>query len=167
MPPSAPRLLRLGAAVALAAAAAGCGGAFDPRAEADVYFTLWGYLDASADTQWVRVSPVRETVDPAAGPLDADVVLERVATGEGTALRDSVFIYENGLAAHNYWTTAPVEPGETYRLRVRRSDGAETGATVRVPPAYPAPTLGDGRCQCPATVTVSGVERLVDVAEFW
>ena len=42
---------------------AACEVPLDPIAESDLSFALSGYLDASADTQWVRV----ERVDPVAG----------------------------------------------------------------------------------------------------
>ena len=146
---------------------AACSSAFEPQQETDAYFSLFGYLDASADTQWVRVTPLRATADPDPGPLGADVVLERVSTGERWPLRDSLFTFPSGAVARNAWTTAPVEPGETYRVVVRRADGAETRATVRVPPTPPRPEVVDGVFSCPARVVFSGVERVVDATAVY
>ena len=147
--------------LALAGGAA-CSTAFEPQDETDVYFSLSGYLEADADTQWVRVSPLRQTADPDPAPLDADVVLERVATGERWPFRDSLFTFADGFTARNAWTTAPVRAGETYRVVVRRPDGAETRATVDVPPQPAPPEVIDGVFSCPTRVVVSGVERVVD-----
>lgn len=150
------------ALVLAAVGGAGCSTAFEPQDETDVYFSLSGYLEADADTQWVRVTPLRATADPDPRPLDADVTLERVATGERWPMRDSLFTFADGYTAHNVWTTAPVNPGETYRVLVRRRDGAETRATVDVPPTPPRPEIIDGVFSCPTRVIVSGVDRVVD-----
>ena len=149
--------------LAFAALLAGCSTEFDARAESDVYFSMWGALDASADTQWVRVGAVRAGLSPELGPLDAAVSLVRPSTGERWSMRDSVVTYASGLTAHAFWTTADVEPGTTYRVEARRSDGAETRATVRVPADVPTVGVSDGRCACPQRATVTGAERVVDV----
>ncbi len=39
----------------------GCNRSFEPFKENNTYyFSIYGYLDVSADTQWVRVSPARQ-----------------------------------------------------------------------------------------------------------
>ena len=150
-------------ALAVAAFSAGCSTELDPRAESEAYFSLWGALDASADTQWVRVAPVRAGLDPDPDPLDAAVTLVDVQTGGRWPMRDSVVAYAGGRTAHAFWTTADVAPDRTYRVEVRRSDGAETRATVAVPADFPPVRLSDGRCACPQRATVAGAERVVDV----
>lgn len=146
---------------------AGCSTEFEPQDDPEVYFSLWGYLDAAADTQWVRVTPVRATVDRGHVPLGAEVTLERVATGERWPMRDSVFTYADGFAAHNLWTTARVRPDETYRVVVRRDDGAETVATVDVPAVFERPRVIDGVFSCPTQIEVTGVERVVDAVAVY
>ena len=160
-------LARLALAVLLVAGGAGCSTEFSPQDESDVYFSLWGYLDAAADTQWVRVTPVRATVDRDLVPLGAEVALERVATGERWPMQDSVFAYADGFAAHNLWTTARVLPDETYRVVVRRDDGAETVATVEIPDQFERPRVVDGIFSCPTQIVVSGVERVVDATAVY
>ena len=162
-----PALSRLALAVLLAAGGVGCSTEFAPQDEPEVYFSLWGYLDAAADTQWVRVTPIRATVDRGLVPLGADVELERVATGERWPMRDSVFAFADGFAAHNLWTTARVRPNETYRVVVRRDDGAETVATVDVPDRFERPRVVDGIFSCPTQVEVTGVDRVVDAVAVY
>ena len=146
---------------------AACSTEFDPRVDSEFYYSMWGTLDASADTQWVRIGPVRASVDPSSTPLDADVSLLRLATGGRAPFRNALLTFGTGLTAPTSWTVAPVAPGETYRIDVMGPDGAETRATVRVPNDYPTPALTDGACSCPTRVTVSGVERLVDVVAIY
>lgn len=154
----------LWAAVPLLLLIAACSTEFDPRAESDVYFSVWGALDASADTQWVRVAPLRATVDrdTEGAPIDADVSLVRLSDGQRWPLSDSLVTLSTGPVVHAFWTTADVEPEQTYRLDVRRSDGAETRATVRIPAALPPVVIDDGRCTCPSRVTVRGAVNLID-----
>lgn len=156
------RPARLAALLALAAAGGACSTAFEPQEETTAYFSLSGYLEAGADTHWVRVAPLRRTADPTADPLDADVTLERLSTGERWPFRDSLFTFGSGYTVRNVWTTAPVAAGETYRVAVRRRDGAETRATVPVPPEPAPPEVIDGVFSCPTRVVVSGVDRVVD-----
>lgn len=129
-------------AVLLAGAlAAGCDYPFEPFQENTAGpFSIYGYLDLGAETQWVRVTPIRQELVPGPGPIDAVVTLEHVESGRVVTLRDSLFTYSDpGLGsvgyAHNFWTTEPLEPGATYRLRAVRSDGAETSAVVEMPAA--------------------------------
>lgn len=141
----------------------GCATDLDPLQESALYFSINGYLDASADTQFVRISPVRDRllVDP--GPLDATVVLEHLATGRQSVWRDSLFHYSNGLWAHNFWSAEPLTPGASYRLTVTRSDGATSTAAVTLPAAFPDPTIVAHDPGNPPNVRIRGVERLADV----
>lgn len=116
---------------------AGCEAGVDPFAETGRHYSIFGYLDAAADTQWVRVRPLQAPIRLPAAPLDAVVTLEDVATGRAAVLRDSLLHFPEG-PAHLLWTTAPVAHGRTYRLRVAGPGGASS-ATVTLPPAFPAP----------------------------
>jgi hypothetical protein len=120
--------------------ASGCDHPFEPYQEdVGAPFSIFGYLDLRADTQWIRVMPIRQSLlaDPA--PVDAVVTLEEVGSGRIVTLRDSLFAFEDrgvdGVAyAHNFWTTERIQPGTTYRLEAVRSDGVASTATVETPP---------------------------------
>ena len=134
----------------------------DPFQESPFNFSIGGFLDGGVDTQFVRVTPVRDSIALAPGPLDATVTLEHLETGHTTIWHDSVFAYQGAGSpaeniAHNFWSAAAVLPLETYRMTVTRSDGAASWATVTLPADFPVPSI-DGN-----TITVHGVERLADV----
>lgn len=139
---SVPRPLRLAPVLLAATLAPACDVLFEPYAENTVGpFSVFGYLDLNADTQWVRVSPIRQNLltDPAA--IDAVVMLEHLGSGRVVTLRDSVFAFldrrlDGAGYGHNFWTTEPLEPEATYRLAVVRSDGAATTATVEIPGGF-------------------------------
>lgn len=119
--------------------AAGCDVPFDPFEENTIGpFSVFGYLDVAADTQWVRVMPIRQDLLADSAPIDAVVTLEHLGSGRVVTLRDSLFGFTNlGLDevgyAHNFWTTEPIEPEAAYRLAAVRSDGATTTAVVEIP----------------------------------
>jgi hypothetical protein len=130
----------LAAALLAAVPAAGCEDRpFEPYAPNETAaFSMYGYLDVKADTQWVRVMPVRQNLlsDPA--PIDAVVTLEDVETGHTVTLKDSTFRYADAqldgvVYAHNFWTTERLAAGARYRLRAVRSDGDSTTAVVNMP----------------------------------
>lgn len=140
----APRATTLRLACAAAALiSTGCDDGFSPLASTEARYSIYGYLDASADTQWVRVMPVRPTVPAAPSMLDAVVTLENAAGGEPIVLRDSLFRFETGpevgsegVFLHNFWTTSPLEPGASYRFAVTSPGSPTAEATITIPPKY-------------------------------
>lgn len=148
----------------------GCTETFEPFQENDLYFSIYGYLDAAADTQFVAVTPLRKFVSADAAPIDAAVMLEHLETGRTTSWRDSLFRFSNGSVGYVFWSKEPVEPGHNYRFTVTRSDGATSTTTVRMPPAFPDPELRTNlipfsplpppRLQ---NIGLLGIEKLVDL----
>ena len=123
------------------ASLAGCESSFEVFGESDAYFSMFGFLDASADTQWVRVEALQDSLINDANPLDAEFSMTHVASGWRIVWRDSLFEFAGGARAYNIWTTEPILPLETYRLEVVRSDGATSAATVVLPDTFPDPAL--------------------------
>lgn len=125
---------------------AACEKPFEPTASSDIAFSIFGHLDAAADTQWVRVMPIRQSLGTVPGPIDAIVTLEEIETGTTVLMSDSLIQYlpvnlrGEGLFAHNFSTTMPIVPGRHYRLTVTRSDGASASATVLIP-VWESPTM--------------------------
>ena len=98
-------------------------------------YSLYGVLSPQLDSQWVRVFPIEERLEPESRRhLGAEFVSIDLETGEEHLWRDSVIIDVFGHWAHVFWAPFSVEYGRGYHLRVTRSDGAETNVTVEVPP---------------------------------
>lgn len=119
---------------------AGCEQAFEPLDRDHPYvFSIYGYLDATADTQWVRVTPVRDQLLP--GPDDpvATVRLENLETGAAEVLRDSLFEFVYEVQAHNFWSTLRIEPERTYRITATDEKGKSSSAVVAIPRDFPIP----------------------------
>lgn len=98
-------------------------------------FTVYGFVDPTADTQYVRVFPISPTNLSRAvpEPLDAEVIFRDLATGVTVSGRDSVVQFFSGRYGHVYW--APFSPAYSglYGVEIRRSDGATSEAVTRVP----------------------------------
>lgn len=124
-----------------ALAIAACDETFEPLAPGAPPLSVWGYLDAAADTQWIRVTTIRARSVTSPGPSDAMVTLEHVGTGQLIELRDSLFPLSDpgGLGVvyvHNFWTTERIEPGATYRFSARREGEEPAEAVVGIPRDY-------------------------------
>ena len=155
---------RLLALLVVALGLAGCEVAFDPIAESDFVYAFSGYLDASADTQWVRVEDVAPSTDPNPDLLAVEVTLTDLASGAVTGLTQEVRTFATG-PAHLFWTTADVPLGARYRLEARRlADGATTSTTVAIPADGSFTVeVESGRFICPTVVTIQGAGRVADV----
>jgi hypothetical protein len=151
---------------------AGCEAGFSAIEEnPEQSFAVYGVVDAAADTQFIRVESLTDSVAQGAPPdLDATVTLENVDTGAIDTLVDRYERPASGTArVHNFWTTMPIEPETTYRLTVQSTEdpGKTATATATVPPAFPDPEpQGPVIVPCPSPdllVEVPGVERLAEV----
>ena len=134
----------------------------DPFIDSDLHYSIGGFLDGGVDTQFVRITPVRDSIFLSPGPLDATVKLEHLTTGQATLWHDSVFYYKAAGAtseqiAHNYWSAFPLQPLATYRLTVTQSDGQRSITTVTLPDSFPTPIV-EGN-----TIKMAGITRLADV----
>jgi len=144
----------------------GCDQTFEPFQENDRYvFSIHGFLDASADTQWVRVMPVRDSffLSPD-DPIDAIVTLEHISeNGKTETLNDSLFHFGRDAYAWNFWTTMNLEPAQTYRLKAESLDGKTSSVTVTLPEDFPTPAIEAEYNSQKEYLIIQGVENLADV----
>jgi len=148
-----------------------CSQNFEPFQENNRFnFTIYGYLDATADTQWVRVSPVRGDFEMAPVIPDMKVTLENRGNGHSEVMNDSLFDFRQGFNALNVWTEMNIEPEQTYRLRAETPGGDYSEVTVTTPADYPTPRLFIERIpeQDPKYfLWIADVEKLADVQSRW
>jgi hypothetical protein len=120
---------------------AGCDETFNPIIERESNpYSIYGYLESPVDTNWIRVSEVRNNLylDENA-TIDAVVTLEHLESGQMETLQDSLVQYEAGIYAFNFRSTMALEPEQTYLLKADREDGQTSSAMVRMPPMFPEP----------------------------
>lgn len=131
-------------------------------------FSLFGFLDASVDTQRVRVSPLRKQIDSFTEMPEMTVTLENLETGKTAVMKDSLYqiFFPSGINAPTAWTTMKLDYGQTYRLKAERPDGAASSVPVTIPDDFPTPRLevsGDVIDR----LFINGAEQLVDVQSRW
>lgn len=118
-----------------------CDPAFSPIEQNGRTFSIFGYLNASADTQFVRVEYLRDSLAIGSPEkLDAEIILTNTETGQTTTLQDSVFSYYQWGKAHNYYTTMDISANQSYRLEVQ-GNGSSSWAEVDIPSPFPTPSL--------------------------
>jgi len=143
-----------------------CNEPFNPIQQNDQYsFSIHGYLDASQDTNWVRITAVRDSLFmDTPEPLDAVVTLEHLESGHTVTMNDSLFRYYPGSTyAYNYWTDMGIEPEQAYRLTVRRSDGTESHTSVTLPSEFPQPNIVRTAISQRYLLHIYNVQYLADV----
>lgn len=144
----------------------GCDQTFQPRQENNKYFfSMYGYLDASADTQWIRVAPARQDFNMPPVVPDIQVTLEQLQSGQRAVMNDSLFVPENYL---NYWTTMDIEHNQTYRLKAEQPDGKSSQVTVTIPEELPIPLVHESPNPPGYNVYIDdSIEHLADVQTKW
>lgn len=128
------RNITLGVLIAVAFLAS-CETAVNPLIGEPRPFTVWGLLDAAADTQRVRIFSIEGEpgVDRPGNP-DASVTTTDLETGETLSWTPYRITYGDSITAHLFQAVFRPVHGHRYRLDVTRSDGAVSSATVKVPP---------------------------------
>ncbi len=152
------------AAVALAAFTSGCDPSFSAFAETEKAFSVFGYLDATADTQWVRVEPLQDSILVGTEPFEARVTTTNLSTGETVVWEKRRIDLGAGVTVQSYYTTVDIAPETTYRFTVGGAAGTST-AEVTVPPDFPSPVITDPSDLTTekaeiTTIIVRGVEHL-------
>lgn len=148
-------------------ASTGCDTSFPVFTETDLTFSIFGYLDTRADTQWVRVAPIQDSMLVGSGDIDVRVTTRNLETGEEVVWRESVFTLPSGQMLCNFWTDAAISPEATYRFTVERQrDGATSTAEVTTPEYFPPFRILGQPPKEVISVRLRGVERVgaVDVS---
>jgi hypothetical protein len=119
----------------------GCDSSFDPFQEnEELAFSINGFIDIHADTQWVRVMPIGQSLiptDPAQNGIS--VKLTRQATGEAFAMEDSLFKFGGDTYVWNYWLTESMHSDELYEIVAESPEVGLSRAATNTPSALPVP----------------------------
>ncbi|WP_412060670.1 lamin tail domain-containing protein [Rubrivirga sp. IMCC45206] len=131
-----PPLPRLSIGLVLLATAltlAGCEDSVDPTVGLDAPFSVYGYLDPTADRQAIRVAPITDLLDDSTSVV-ASVTSTDLSTGAITPWRDSVVTFPGNRTGHVFVADLTPTPETTVRIEARRADGAASTVDVAVPP---------------------------------
>jgi hypothetical protein len=125
-------------------AISGCDDTFEPLQPNTKYaFSMYGTLDVTADTQWVRVMPIGERLfNNTPDPNGTVVTLKNMESNVTITLEDSLFEFGGPAYVWNYYSTTPLEQETWYELKATTPDGRSSSATVRTPKRLSSPTVG-------------------------
>lgn len=140
-------------AIVLMVGLVGCETSVDPVVGTDKAFSLFGVLQPRSDTQWVRVYPIEDRLEPASPDSLAATFTSTELDGERAkrvTWRDSLIQEEDGRYAHVFWAPFRVSYDRTYRLEVTGDDG---GAQVEVSvPRKASLALQEAQAETPPVV---------------
>jgi hypothetical protein len=125
----------LAVAFASAIVIAGCDNSIEPFAETTKHFAIYGFLDADADTQFIRVEATRPKPGDE-GPDDTDIAsvsTQNLVTGDTKIWGASTIELDDGSLGLLYSAVFKPTLGDPYRIEVLRKDGATTSATTTIP----------------------------------
>lgn len=100
------------------------------------FFSIFGYLDAAADTQWARITPAREQLNAPAEVPEMEVTLENLNSSETVVMKDSFFASGSGFNYINFYTLADIEPGQSYRIQAKNAKGNSSAFTLSIPAEF-------------------------------
>lgn len=114
---------------------AACDNTIEPfPEEPDAFFSIHGVLNTNADTQFVRVTPIRQTfVLDVDIPVSITVTSTATPSGERVTWQDSLITLQDGSPGRLFFAIMAVEASTTYQLDVTREDGATTTARTTIP----------------------------------
>lgn len=141
----------------------GCETTFEPMQQNDEYsFTMYGYLDVNADTQWVRTMPIGETLIPTNATHDGtEVTITREKTNELIPLNDSLFIFSDNARVWNYWASQKIYPDEEYTITAVDVDGNQSTSRITTTSAFDYPEVEYTEKAEEGIVTGSSIDPIV------
>ena len=145
-----------------------CNQTFEPFQENDrFYFTVYGFIDANADTQWVRVSPVRGELEAKDNIPEMQVTLTELESANTIIMTPKLVQFRQGFNAVNVWTDEEIKTERQYRLRAVLPDGNESSSVITMPNEFPTPRIFIQRVPgVPTRYFIwidGGVDKLADV----
>ena len=127
-------------------------------------------MDAAVDTQWIRVTPVRQELNFDGNIPDMTILLENLQTNEVDTLNSKVVDFRQGFNTINAWSVMPIEPGGAYRVRAELPDGSHSQVSLSIPEEFPTPRLNISATpgmEPEYFVWIEGLETLADVQSRW
>lgn len=150
--------------VILVALMTGCDDSVNPVLESDQDITLFGTLDMNADRQFLRVIPVRGTIDEEVDP--STVALRSIDLDNGTTVEwsDSLVTFDNGRRGLVFYADLRVQPGHSYRIEATQAKSdIVTSAVTNIPPVPTVTIMPEtaSRSLGPTGIQLHGTQTIV------
>lgn len=166
-----PKYGALVAALLTALVSLGCEEAVNPVALTEEAFSLYGFLDPTADRQAVRVFSIDGVLENTrAEPMDAVFKTRNLVTGDELVWRDSIITFDNRSVGHVF--VGDFQPGfdTPYELTVTSSDGRQTRVDIRTPADGEArvANIASARSQVVVELEWTNVPRIIQTqSSYW
>ncbi len=132
----------------------GCDSSVNPIIGSDLPFTIWGFMNSEADTQYVRVFPISgELITERGEEIDARVFSTNMTTGERRQWSYETVHFDSLSIGHVFLSPFRAEHEHRYRLEVIRSDGEMSSVQVTVPSRVDFEIDMDGTFVYPVRIT--------------
>jgi hypothetical protein len=118
-----------------------CESEFEPFESGILTASMYGYLDTAADTQFVRVMPMRRQLQRNGDPFDGQVSITDIDSGQRYDMQDSLVTLSDGSKATVYWAAFKPRQQRRYELMAAHNDGRNAIARVTVPNAVPKDSI--------------------------
>lgn len=120
-----------------------CNDTFEPMQEDHPYeFSMYGFLDVHADTQYVRIMPIGKTLLPITTEThEYTVSLSRLSTQETLLMEPVKIEFGSHYAYWNYRTTEPIIPNDGYHILVANESGNFSSVDIVMPNALAPPDI--------------------------
>lgn len=111
----------------------------DPFEGQERYFSVYGILQTTETEHYIRVVPIRRSIEDIIEPrdtqakIDASVTSVDLQTGTKTTWAHHLLRLADGKYGHVFSASFMVSPGHTYRLEIKRTSGATTVAETTIP----------------------------------
>ena len=143
----------------------GCDDSVNPILESNRRITMFATLDMNADTQFVRVIPIRGTIIEEFDPTRYWLRSTDLDNGSIVEWEDSLITFDNGATGLVFYTDLRVAPGHSYRVEAAEMDSdVITSAVTNIPPV-PHATIGPETVT--RTVTPQGFLLIGDQTVQW
>ena len=111
----------------------------NPFVEDEFPFTIYGFLDPTAERQHVKVIPLAPNINAVGdGAERATVISTNLASGEHRVWQDSMVTFADGDTGTVFFSDFTPSFEEAYRLEVIDVDGEVSSAEVVIPPQITA-----------------------------
>lgn len=142
----------------------GCEEGVDPVLSTEEAFTIYGFMDPTADRQAVRIYSIDGVLERTRNePLGARVTSTNGRTGEEQVWADSVVTFPDRTLGHVYHASFRPEFDTRYTLTVTGEDGRSSRVDVDIPPDGEARIvdIASARSQVVVQLEWTGIPRLL------
>jgi hypothetical protein len=110
-----------------------CEAEFDPFENTQSELSAFGYLEAKADTQWVRVIPGRKTLARPSSYEGHDVRLSMSNGSVVAEFQDTILTASDGYPSLSFYSTQNVDPKSTWNFTLSAPGYNDVSGQVTVP----------------------------------